>query len=185
MHQPQLIRLEDVPAAPWKNGLGSTRVIVGSEPEAVWRLSVAELEQDGEFSSFGGWDRTFCVYGRSPVELTVSGCTHLLAPGDALPFDGEAPVRATLPEGTSQALNLMTRRGAASGTTEVVEIQPDAGPELPHGTVALVPLRDSVRAGDQLCRRGEILLHPRGPLSAGPAGAAQPAVVALVRVSDG
>lgn len=176
MQSPQIIRLEDLPPVPWRNGLGSTRVIAGSEPDAAWRLSVADLTQDGDFSSFEGWDRTFCVYGQSPVELTVAGETRLLLPGQTLSFDGEAPVRAALPEGPSQALNLMTRRGSASGTIEVAEL--GAGQALKPDVVAVAPLEDAAGGGEQPLRHGQILLHPGGAPAPG-----TPARVALVRVS--
>ncbi|MFN9927385.1 MAG: HutD family protein, partial [Phenylobacterium sp.] len=57
-----LLRAADRLAVPWKNGGGITRELAVWPPGAsfddfVWRVSMAEVHQDGPFSSFPGVDR--------------------------------------------------------------------------------------------------------------------------------
>ena len=61
----QLIRLDEVPASPWRNGGGVTRELLAWPEAADWccRLSVAEVTQDGPFSRFDGVQRWFAVLG--------------------------------------------------------------------------------------------------------------------------
>jgi environmental stress-induced protein Ves len=74
----------DRPAVPWKNGQGRTWQ-VAAHPEGAdvshfdWRISIAEISQDGAFSAFPGVDRTIAVIDGAGVELhssTSSGSTH-------------------------------------------------------------------------------------------------------------
>jgi len=52
-------------AMPWRNGLGTTIELLKQDlPEDggfAWRLSMAEVTTDGEFSNFSGYDRTLLL----------------------------------------------------------------------------------------------------------------------------
>ena len=53
------VLLSDVKASPWKNGGGVTREIAkgaaaGPDDDWGWRISIAEVERDGPFSTFPG-----------------------------------------------------------------------------------------------------------------------------------
>lgn len=121
----------------WRNGLGSTRELaVGTDPggSTSWRISIATLDRDVEFSSFPGIDRTFVALG--PLHLTVDGVVTRMEAGDQVRFAGEADVSVAVRRPTS-ALNVMTRRGSCraevvlraaseprlAGTTESVDLQ--------------------------------------------------------------
>lgn len=111
--------LAELPARPWKNGGGVTREIAvaprgAGHEDFDWRLSVAEIERDGPFSSFDGVDRQIVLLRGAGLRLheAATGASHALAePGVAHAFAGEAPVVASLIDGPTQDLNVMLRRG--------------------------------------------------------------------------
>lgn len=52
-----------LPPEPWKNGGGVTRTLAVDGQAAVprWRVSIADIEQDGPYSRFPGYDRVSVV----------------------------------------------------------------------------------------------------------------------------
>jgi len=114
-----LVSLAEVPPAPWRNGGGSTRELLAWPPAQHgqgkdWRvrLSVAEVEQDGPFSSFPGVRRWFAVLSGAGVALRLDGAVHRLDAASApFEFDGGAAVDCALVEGPTQDFNLMVRGG--------------------------------------------------------------------------
>ncbi|MES2945807.1 MAG: HutD family protein [Pseudomonadota bacterium] len=112
-----VIHLADVPATAWKNGGGVTRELaVWPQPaDWVWRMSVADVAQDGPFSVFEGIDRWFAVLDGAGVQLDMAGKTCTLTPADPpFFFDGATPVDCRLLAGKTLDFNLMLRRGSAS-----------------------------------------------------------------------
>lgn len=102
---------------PWKDGGGSTAEVIVQPPDASiesfeWRVSIATIERDRDFSSFPGVDRTLAVLGRAPLTLHVEGRPACRLTPDSPPFrfPGESKVRATLSDGFSTDFNVMTRR---------------------------------------------------------------------------
>ena len=76
---------EDFITMPWRNGLGSTIELVKhwSGDSFQWRLSMADVTQDGAFSDFSGYDRSlpYDIRGRlakSIQEHTII-CEAILA----------------------------------------------------------------------------------------------------------
>lgn len=104
----------------WKNGGGITTEVARSPAEGEefdWRVSIAEIAQDGDFSVFPGIERTLMLLDGGGVELEI---------GDAQPvaltqryakhaFPGEAPVSCRLLDGPTRDFNLMLRRGVMTG----------------------------------------------------------------------
>ena len=109
----QLVRLEEVPASPWRNGGGVTRELLAWPEAADWtcRLSVAEVTQDGPFSRFDGVQRWFAVLDGAGVRLGLDGQWVDLR-GDSAPFgfDGATPVDCRLLAGPTRDFNLMVRQ---------------------------------------------------------------------------
>ena len=112
----RLVRLDDVAATPWRNGGGVTRELLAWPDGADWtlRLSVADITQDGAFSAFPGVERWFAVLsgagvrlGEPPLALRPGGAVHR--------FDGGLAPHCALIAGPTRDLNLMLRRGRASG----------------------------------------------------------------------
>jgi uncharacterized protein len=112
-----VVRLEDVPVTPWRNGGGVTRELVVWPHGAdwTWRMSVAEVGQSGPFSSFQGVDRWFAVLAGSGVQLMVDKQPHHLTTADApFFFDGAASTHCQLTDGATLDFNLMVQRSRAS-----------------------------------------------------------------------
>lgn len=98
----------------WKNGLGWTREIA-CMPEGDdwdWRLSIAEIEQDADFSTFPGVDRELVLLSGNGLRLRFDDgqVTELLPPHAGARFAGERGVRGELLEGRTTDFNLMWKR---------------------------------------------------------------------------
>lgn len=122
----RIVRASALTATPWKNGGGITREIaaypVGASLETfVWRVSVADVEQPGPFSTFDGIDRTLVLLAGAGMRLLEQhGPTHeLIEPLSVAKFDGEAALRAELIEGPTRDFNLMVRRDRATAKLQV------------------------------------------------------------------
>jgi environmental stress-induced protein Ves len=64
-------------ATPWKNGGGVTREIACHPPQAGmqnfdWRISIAHIASDGDFSVFAGVDRVITLLEGGGVQLSRS-----------------------------------------------------------------------------------------------------------------
>jgi environmental stress-induced protein Ves len=100
----------------WRNGHGWTREIARSPDDGqwLWRLSIAEIEEDAPFSRFDGIDRELVLLSGNGLALRFAdGAEHVLfPPHDRLRFAGERAVDGRLLDGPTQDFNLMWRRDA-------------------------------------------------------------------------
>jgi hypothetical protein len=102
---------------PWRNGGGVTRELLAWPAADDWRVrvSVADIESDGRFSSFPGVQRWFAVLQGAGVDLAVDGATHRCLRTDApFRFDGGSVTTCRLVDGPTRDLNLMLRRAQGS-----------------------------------------------------------------------
>jgi uncharacterized protein len=132
----KILRVDDVPAQPWKNGGGLTREMLAWPEGGDWqcRISVADIEADGPFSAFPGVERWFTVLKGAGVELTVDGQAHRLTrTSPPLRFDGAAVTRCRLLDGPTRDLNLMLR-GARGGTRGGIWLARDGAAWAPPGS---------------------------------------------------
>jgi len=122
--QVRLLSAAERRAVPWKNRGGVTSQ-VAVHPQGAgledfdWRISCAQVNSTGPFSSFPGIDRiivilegelSLAVEGREAVVLTPESAPWAF-PGDALTSGG--PLTDTV-----QDLNVMTRRGRCSARVQ-------------------------------------------------------------------
>lgn len=112
MSQLQLLRARDYPRMPWKNGGGSTEEITRDAGVGLdgfgWRLSIADIEASGGFSSFTGYQRIITVLQGDGMRLSVDGHeSRPLLPFDAFAFSGESQVACTLQGGPIRDFNLI------------------------------------------------------------------------------
>ena len=121
-----IVRLQDCPEQPWKNGLGSTREIAvqpsGANSEGfLWRVSIAAVDTAAPFSRFPGIDRHIALLSGNGFRMTLDGGqTHaLVKPFEPFAFAGEAAVAVKLVDGPTRDFNLMVRRARASGQLQV------------------------------------------------------------------
>jgi uncharacterized protein len=111
------IPLQRIAPTPWRNGGGTTRELVAFPVREHWhwRLSVADIAQDGPFSSFDGVQRWFAVLQGGGVRLSLDGVEHVLtAESEPLAFDGAAAANCCMVGGPTQDFNLMVREGRGS-----------------------------------------------------------------------
>lgn len=174
---------------PWVNGLGTTAVIA-QEPDDGdgtawrWRLSLADVGNDGPFSSLPGIDRWIAVASGAGMDLTVGhNRSVVLRNGDdAFAFSGDDDTVCRLLDGPIVDINLMLRRGSVTGALRLHDL--GAGDRLEglgdRGEVAVVVLCGEVRAGDVRAGAFDAWVgHPPATIVA-----ISPARVAVADVSD-
>ena len=153
MTGPRVLRAEDHERMPWSNGGGTTyQVATGPEGAALdsfdWRVSLADIDAGGPFSTFPGIDRVLMVLDGPGVELVVDGRFVPLGPLDPLRFDGEGDTSCALLGGPTRDLNLMTRRGRCTGTVDVLAVSDGTRVDpVEGGSVLVVVVSGEVAAG--------------------------------------
>ena len=112
----------DVAPQPWANGGGTTRELLVAE-DGAWRVSLAEIEQDGPFSSFPGRappaDRRRRRGARARRRRRRAGgrAAPARSPSTATPWSS-----ASIPEGPVRALNVIVDPAAVSPHVTVLEL---------------------------------------------------------------
>lgn len=104
----------------WRNGAGWTREImswpsdgaVDAPTSWLWRISIAEVEADGPFSSFPGVERECLLLRGEGLQLQIDtvGDRTLLPPFGRQRFGGDLATAATRIDGRVEVFNLMWRR---------------------------------------------------------------------------
>lgn len=109
------LRCADYVEMAWVNGGGVTTQ-VARFPEAGafdWRISMAQVIEDGPFSEFPGITRSLAILSGDGVELGFEGGTLRITPESGpQSFAADTPTRARLLGAAVVDLNVMTRRGA-------------------------------------------------------------------------
>jgi environmental stress-induced protein Ves len=101
----------------WKNDGGWTTEIA-RDPQGGddfrWRVSIAEIESDGPFSSFPGVERDLLLLEGNGIELDVGGDAprRLVQRFERIRFAGEANAHCRLLAGATRDFNVMARRDA-------------------------------------------------------------------------
>jgi environmental stress-induced protein Ves len=131
----RLLTPADYRTMPWKNGGGRTTEIAAYPPGAgldafLWRVSLADVERDGPFSSFPGVDRTIVLLEGAGMRLREGErATGLTTPFAPHAFGGDAAIDCKLIAGPVRDFNAMFRRGRACGSVTVVgERETELGP---------------------------------------------------------
>lgn len=146
---------------PWANGRGTTAIVVRvpDTDDWTWRLSLADVVEDGPFSSLPGIDRWIAVArgGRMALQTGApDGCmsTVLDETHGAVSFSGDGDTSCRVLDGPLVDVNLMLRRGCAAGGLDLHEL--GAGERWSLAARAVVVLSgqvelvavDDVRVGD-------------------------------------
>lgn len=179
---------------PWKNGHGVTRTLAtdrhaqspttAGDADWTWRISIADIETSGPFSTFEQVDRTLILLHGGPLILNRPSAPIVLAdPGERISFFGEETLDAKIAATPAQALNLMTRRSRVHSTVRVIHGKPvlesvqddrTARPHDNHGasatTVAFVvagSYRIEWSAGDSTAKQALILRAGEGVILRG------------------
>lgn len=116
----EILRYRALPSLAWKNGAGQTKEVTafpsgGKAAIFDWRLSIATIQESSLFSAYPGIDRKLVNCGEGSMDLDINGSTLPLEKYGQAAFRGEDTVYATLHHGSTQDLNLMTRRSVCAG----------------------------------------------------------------------
>ena len=158
-------------AMPWRNGGGTTWEIAqgffgpgesggeGGGEGWHWRLSRAEIGEDGPFSVFPHIDRVLTVIDGAGISLRLDGgAPRTLYTGDDIRFAGEVSVGCILVDGPTRDLNLMVDRRAARFRTDGPMIATEGAVLLLYAfedvVVAMGQERMTVLAGDAAVGEG-------------------------------
>lgn len=180
---------------PWANGGGTTAEVAtgphntgpqhtGPEHSGAWhwRLSIADVDADGPFSSLPGIDRHILVAHGDGMALSVDGTTHLLRPGEPpFPFAGEAVTTCRLLGGPINDLNLMVRREQAFGALRRVHLAAGDTCTPDAADVAVVLLNGAAEVEGAPLRQFDALVA-LGPGDAPTIAATQPTDLAVASV---
>lgn len=113
----------------WKNGRGWTTEIAVSPADAGlngkpfdWRISLADIENDGNFSSFPGYDRTILLAKGEGMELSFDAAPMQRLAECYAPFSfkGEWRTRCRLLDGPVRDFNVMSARAAYRHQCEIL-----------------------------------------------------------------
>jgi len=108
---------------PWANGLGTSYEVASdrnADGEWTWRVAIAPVVVDGEFSSLPGVDRELVVIEGNGMVLNVDSESVKCEPGQVVRFSGDSVTIARLVDGPVVDLGLMTVRGSVTGSMVVV-----------------------------------------------------------------
>jgi uncharacterized protein len=147
----RLVARDSLVATPWKNGGGVTRQIAcfpeGSDIGSFeWRISTAEVAQDGPFSRFEGVDRRLYILEGAGLALRRGARTERLLAGEHLDFPGEAEVYGSLIGGAVTDLNIMVRRARQRMHVEPAAIDGTRVLDVPWPGAALFVVSGAVHA---------------------------------------
>ncbi len=114
---------------PWKNGGGSTTEIAIYPAQSSvlaafsWRLSLAQLDGSGPFSTFPGYDRCIVQLSGKPMRLVHEGRPEKqLLPFVPYLFQGEWITQGLL-DGKAEDFNLMVRRDQFKSRLDCVRLK--------------------------------------------------------------
>lgn len=110
----------------WKNGGGQTQEIISfpigaNWSDFIWRVSIATIQQSGPFSIFNGIDRIICLLKGDGVILHSQHQPSHFLNQTMVPysFKGEQAIDSEILGPSCDDLNLMTRRGQATGSMQI------------------------------------------------------------------
>lgn len=143
--------LDSVPLQRWKNGAGTTRELALGQG---WRVSVADVASDCEFSVFERMTRTSVVLCGKGLRLQSLQAEVKLLPDSSTTYNGDVQWRCALLGGPAVVLNVMSdamlaeadvrvgRRiefGAGDGDIVVIALDGSGSIESAATVVALPP----------------------------------------------
>jgi uncharacterized protein len=115
------VRAADVRPRPWANGGGATRELAVAD-DGAWRISLADIDRDGPFSTFAGRQRLLTLVEGPVLDLKVDGEAHVVEPQRPFAFSGDASTVASVPEGPVRVLNLLVDPALVQPYVTVLEL---------------------------------------------------------------
>jgi len=165
----RLLRPSDYKRMPWKNGGGmTTELAVHPSADAYdWRISIADIESDGPFSTFDGYDRHIALLEGIGMELRFDDAepVRLERRLQFYKFAGEQRAEGVLISGKVRDFNVICRREAVNAD---VLHRPLVGPMVffrdATWFIYLADGKAEARAGDEIraLEAGSSLVLPAG-----------------------
>lgn len=154
----------DYRVQPWANGRGETVEIAREDgPEGLlWRVSVAQVVEDGPFSRFPGVDRSLTVIAGPGFRIRGEGVNLQADPLVPVAFPGDAVVHAEGVSAPTRDFNVMT---AARLSPARVWLASDAVPA--GGLLVLHALTDATIEGACLARGDTFVTRGTATVRAG------------------
>ena len=166
---------------PWRNGRGFT-LEIAREPatgeDFAWRLSLADIERDGDFSAYPGYRRAIVLVAGERLHLRFRGHgSRVLDPARrGARFEGDWETHCAIPGGRCTDLSLIVRRGSGARPGSIVRAprmlrvkssgRVVAATNL-HGALFViagsVAVTESIRARSRIIRARDTLLLSPGP----------------------
>ncbi|MHC6595166.1 HutD/Ves family protein [Arthrobacter sp. C152] len=146
----RLIRFELLTPQLWRNGGGVTREVARfpTAPMATaagaagddwdWRVSIADVAKEGDFSLFPGMERVLTVIGGNHMTLTGDGWEQKLEKYRPFQFSGDTHVHGTLPAGGIRDLNVITRKKSFTGRTTIMELEQNCSYPISEGQLGIL-----------------------------------------------
>jgi len=137
---PRVLAPSNYRRMPWKNGGGFTTEIFVAPPDAAfdafaWRVSLADVDESGPFSTFAGIDRILVLTSGSGMRLMGEGAPlDVTRQYEPIRFPGERSLQCALVSGPVRDFNLMVRRRVARGDVHIVR---NHAPALPRADAYL------------------------------------------------
>ena len=110
---------------PWRNGRGFT-LEIAREPtrgkDFAWRLSLADIDTDGDFSAYPGYRRALVLVAGERLRLKFRGHgNRILDPARrGARFEGDWETHCAIPRGRCTDLSLIVHKGSGVRSRAVV-----------------------------------------------------------------
>ncbi|QIG51279.1 HutD family protein [Nordella sp. HKS 07] len=160
----KILRRDDYKVMPWKNGGGITTEIAVDPPDGGfggtgfrWRVSIADVAEDGPFSKFAGYDRHIMLLEGKGMRLETEeiGAIDLASPYRPASFSGDWSVTGKLSDGPVRDFNLMIARSFGKGSLTCRQLTAPL-PLMAMGATHLIYCIDGeVTVGGHLLGMGE------------------------------
>ena len=121
----KIIRRSEFKSVPWKNRGGITHEIARQDgrQNLLWRISIAEVSQDGPFSQFVGLSRSLTVIAGTGMNLidAAGNLAHTALPLQPITFSGDEPLQGALLDGPCQDFNLIYDARSMDARVDVLD----------------------------------------------------------------
>ena len=149
----RVVRSDEVTPQAWANGGGTTRELAVAD-DGAWRISLADIDRDGPFSTFDGRQRLLTLVEGPVLDLQVDGDPHVVEPQRPFAFPGGATTVASVPEGPVRVLNVVVDPALVRPYVTVLELGRSS--TFPLGTDQAAYVLTGEQSGTLVLGPGEV-----------------------------
>ncbi|MGC8518897.1 MAG: HutD/Ves family protein [Steroidobacteraceae bacterium] len=171
----EILRATTYRAMPWRNGNGMTLEIARDPATGEsfrWRLSLADIAQDGPFSAYPGYRRALVLVHGEDLRLAFGehGQRRLSPARRGALFEGDWSTQCSVPLGRCTDLSLIVRKGAAGSPACIVRAPSILSLVSTRELMLSAPLYSALFVLEGTAEVGEVgdprteLAHPRDTL---------------------